>query len=476
MKRLSKKGHVLFFLLMACSVTACKVSKDIALPSVNLPLSYRNASLSDTATISTISWQVFFTDPDLHHLLEVALLHNSDLQVAVKNIEAAGIVLRQAKLAHVPSIGIQAGAMGSRPSENSLNGYTLSQFLGTKQIEDYTLGATLSWEADIWGKLRSQKAAAIADVLTTEAARKVIQTRVVHDIAKGYYNLLLLDAQLAIAVRNVSLNDSTLAMISLQYEAGQVTSLAVQQAEAQKLAAARLVPDFEQQMHIQENAISVLSGVMPKEIRRNSTLDAPQLSSVLSAGLPAAILSQRSDIRQLEYALTRANANVGYANANLYPSFSITAQAGLNAIKSSNWFNLPASLFGAAAGGITQPLFNRRKLRTAYELSRTDRDKTVIQFRQTVIKAVGEVSDALVKLEKLKEQHLLAGKRTAKLKEATHNSQLLFKNGLANYLEVITAQHNVLQSELELSGLKKAQLDAAVDLYRSVGGGWQKID
>jgi len=170
--------------------------------------------------------------------------------------------------------------------------------------------------------------------------------------------------------------------------------------------------------------------------------------------------------------LSEANGNVGYAKANLYPSFSITAQAGLDALKTSNWFTIPASLFGAVTGSLVQPLFQQKKLSTQYHIAMIDRDQTVIRFRQTVLVAVEEVSDALVKLDKLKAQRTLAADRTSVLLKATQNSQLLFKNGMANYLEVITAESNVLNSELEVTSITNAQLNATVDLYQSVGGGW----
>lgn len=473
MKRLLKNYPLWIILSALCLISSCRIAKDDKLPPVELSFAYRNVALMDTTSIATIPWQIFFADSALIDLLDVALMYNNDLQVAVKNIEAAGAVLHQRKLGNIPSIDLQAGAIGNRPSDNSLNGFTLSQFLGQKHIADYTLGVALSWEADVWGKIRSQEQAALTWLLHTEASWRAVQTRIVNDIAKGYYNLLMLDAQLAIAQHNVSLNDSTLAIAHLQYQAGQVTSLAVEQVEAQKLAAGLLVPDFEQQIIIQENAISILSGVMPAKIKRNATWRTARFASALPTGLPAALLERRPDIKQAEYVLARANAEVSYSKASLYPSFTITAQGGLNAFKSSNWFDIPASLFGAVAGGITQPLLNKRKLHTDYELSKIEREKAVIQFRQTVLVAVGEVSDALVKLEKLKQRYTLADLRTAQLKQATKNAQLLFINGRTDYLAVITAQRDVLQSELELSGIQKAQLDAVVDLYRSVGGGWK---
>lgn len=471
MKIILKYSAAVILLMAAQIIAGCKVSKDIAVPDTALPKAYRDAPV-DTLSIASLPWKSYFEDAELKSLIADALEHNFDLQVAMKNIEAAELVFKQAKLGNIPSVGLQATANTSRPSDNSLNGLSLNQYLGTKHIEDYTVAASLSWEADIWGKIRSRNEATLASFLATQEARKAIQTRIVSDLAKGYYNLLMLDSQLGIARKNVKLNDSTLAIVKLQYSSGQVTNLAIQQVQAQKLTAEALVPQFEQQVAVQENAISVLSGRLPSPVGRDISLESLAIKDSYSTGLPSELLNRRPDVRQAELELSRANAEVGFAKANLYPSLTINAQGGLDAIKASNWFNIPASLFGTVAGSLTQPLFDKKRLRTNYDVSKVNREVTVIRFRQSVLIAYGEVSDALVRLNKLKEQQALATDRTGTLLLATQNAQLLFKNGMATYLEVITAESNVLQSELELAGIKKSRLDATVDLYRSLGGGW----
>jgi multidrug efflux system outer membrane protein len=473
MKNIKIKIAALTFAALIVTITGCKVSKDVTAPANAIPASYRYAE-NDSSSIAKIAWKQFYNNEELSQLIDQALEHNNDLQVALKDIEAAELSLKQAKLGNLPNIGVQATAVTNRPSDNSLNGLSLAAFgVNSKHIEDYTIAASLSWEADIWGKIRSRKAVALADYLRSAEARKLIQTRIVADVAKGYYNLLMLDTELDIARQNVRLNDSTLQIIQLQYNAGQVTSLAIQQAQAQKLAAERLIPDFEKQISIQENALSILSGVNPGAISRKNNLYAIPVGNQFGVGLPAQLLSSRPDVRISEIALSRANGEVGYAKASLYPSLTITAQGGLDAIKASNWFNIPASLFGTVAGSITQPIFQQKRLRTLYEIAKVNRDASVIRFRQSVLVAVGEVSDNLVKIEQLEKQGDLADARVKTLQLAIRNSQMLFGNGLATYLEVITAQGNVLQSQLETAGLRKDRLDAQVDLYRSLGGGWQ---
>lgn len=460
-------------LLLAVFISACKVSKDVATPKAEVPANFRNASAStDTSSVADIQWKSFFTDATLQKLIDSAIIKNYDMQIAIKNIESAQLLFKQVKWNYVPELALNVTANTNRPSNNSLNGLSTSTFLKTKHVEDYSANLALSWEADIWGKIRNQQRSALASYLQTAEAKKLVQTNIVSNVSQGYYNLLMLDAQLDIAQKNVLLNDSTLRITRLQYDAGQTTSLAVQQAEAQKLAAAQLVPQFEQNIAIQENALKILTGSLPDKIERNTILDQLAIPENLSAGVPSAIVSRRPDVKTSELALTIANANVGITKASLYPALTITASGGLNSFKSSNWFNIPASLFGTVAGGLVTPIFQRKQLRTQYEVAKVDREKTVLQFRQSVLNAVGEVSDALVKIEKLKTQQGIIADRVKTLQLATSNANLLFKNGLATYLEVITAQSNVLQSELDLATVKRDRLNATSELYRSLGGGW----
>ncbi|RYY22524.1 MAG: TolC family protein, partial [Sphingobacteriaceae bacterium] len=332
----------------------------------------------------------------------------------------------QVKWNYVPAAALNVTANTNRPSNNSLTGLSLAQYnIGARHIEDYSANIGLSWEADIWSRIRNQSRAALAQYLQTTEAKKAIQTTLVASVSQGYYNLLMLDAQLEIARTNVKLNDSTLRIIRLQYDAGQVTLLAVQQADAQRLTAAQLIPQFERDITLQENALSILAGTLPNRIKRNNTLNEVTFPQDLAAGVPSAIISRPPAIRIQELALTVANANVGITQAAMYPALRITATGGINSFKASNWFNVPASLFGIAAGSVVQPLLQNRLLRTQYNIAKVDRDRTVLQFRQSVLNAVGEVSDALVRIEKLKQQQDTAANRVKVLQQATKNASLL---------------------------------------------------
>ncbi|MET4139909.1 TolC family protein [Pedobacter sp. UYP1] len=460
-------------LLLVLVLGACKVSKDIPLPVNAAPEKFRGSVSTDTASIAALPYKDFFKEQTIRNLIDTAIVNNYDMQIALKNMEAAALLFSQSKLGNIPELNLKVGANSSRPSDNSLNGLQIGQFSQSKHIEDYSVTGGLSWEADIWRKIANQRNAAGAAFMQSAEVKKAVQTRLVSNIAQSFYRLIMLDTQLEIAKKNLSLNDSTLNIIRLQFDAGQVTSLAIQQAEAQQLVAAGLVPQLEQRIALEENALSILTGAFPKTIARIGTLNSINVQDQVSTGIPSRMLSLRPDVKSAELELVKANAKVGIAKASLYPSLVITANGGLNSFKASNWFNIPGSLFGVVAGGITQPIFQRKQLRTQYEVALVDREKSVIQFRSSVLTAVGEVSDELVKIEKLKEQYVIADKRVRTVQSGLSNANMLFKSGMANYLEVINAQSNALQSELDLATVKTAQLNAVVELYRALGGGWK---
>lgn len=452
-------------------LSACKVSKDIQAPKDQLPVTY--ASKADSSNIADLKWQNFFTDATLQKLIDAAILRNFDMQIAIKNIEASQLLFKQVNWNYAPELNLNISGNSNRPSDNSLTGISLSKFGLGKSIANYSADIGLAWEADIWGKIRSQKRAALAAYLQTTEAKKAIQTNLIAGVSQGYYNLLMLDEQLAIAQKNMALNDTTIRFLNLQYSSGQVTSLAVEQAQAQRLTAALLIPRFEQAIAVQENALKVLTGELPGKIERSKKLTEIVFSDSFSTGVPSQLLSNRPDVKSHELALNIANANVGISKASMYPSIRITADAGLNSFKSNNWFNIPASLFGIVGGAVVQPILMHKILRTRYKVALVERDRSVLQFRQSVLVAFEEVSNALVTLDKLKAEQQIARERAETLERAVANANMLFKNGLANYLEVITAQGNALQSELELASINKVKLDAAAQLYKSLGGGWK---
>ncbi|RZL50584.1 MAG: TolC family protein, partial [Pedobacter sp.] len=260
------------FAMLLLVLSSCGLTKDIVTPIKDVPINFRGAENENTS-IGTLPVKEFFTNPAMLNLIDSALVRNFDLQIALKNIDAAELILKRAKLGNIPTLNLQVTANSNRPSDNSLNGLSTSQFLNTNHIEDYNANLALSWEADIWGKIAKQKDAAYAGYLQSAEVKKAVQTRVVVQVASGFYRLLMLDAQLKVAQRNVELNNNTLKMIKMQFDAGQVTSLAIQQAEAQQLRATQLLPQINSEINIQENALSALTGKFPTAVERAITLE-----------------------------------------------------------------------------------------------------------------------------------------------------------------------------------------------------------
>ncbi|MGK6351163.1 efflux RND transporter permease subunit [Parapedobacter sp. DT-150] len=468
----------LLLLAIPALLYSCSAGRENIRPDESMPKAFRladtlpaHALADDTGSIAQLEWKRFFTDTTLQGIIDSVLTRNFDMQVALNTITLNESYLKQAKAAWLPAVQAELAANTARPSQNSLNGLNLGNFIGANHIEDYTAALGVSWELDIWGKIRQQKEASLAAYLQSTEAVKSLQTRLVAASASAYYTLLMLREQLDITRRNLALSDSTLRIIRLQYESGQVSILAVQQAEVQREQTRAWIPRLEQALLIQENALSILMANTPAAIKTKGQLRSFTVPEQFAVGIPAAMVSRRPDVIESEYALRIADAQVGIAQANRYPALRITASGGLNAFQASNWFVMPASLFGNLAGNVMQPIFNNRKLKTQFEAAKIQRENAVIGFRQTVLNAVGEVSDALARLDKLKTQVEIAQSQKDKLEKAIPNAQLLFGSGMASYLEVIAAQQNALQNELELADLKRQQIDAYVLLYRSLGGG-----
>lgn len=464
--------NVLLF-LWACAISACNPAGPYRRPDIALPATYRGApgfvQAMDTTDVSSIPYSTFFTDAALRALVDSAVVNNLDLQIALKNIDYSRQALNAARLGNLPSLGIGADATISHPSDNGPNPVKT----GNKDPQNFTAYASMSWEADIWGKIQSRKKSALATYLRTAEAAKAVKTRIVADVAEGYYNLLMLDRQLEVTKKNLALADTTLMMMKLQYDAGLVTSLAVQQQEAARASVALSLPVTEQKISAQENALSILCGRMPGQISRENNLFSMAFSDGLPSGVPASLLQNRPDVRAAELAIRAAHADVGEAHANLYPSLKITAEGGVNALRATDWFSFPGSLFSFVQSSLLQPVFQQGQLRAKYEQSKIKRDQSELEFKQAVLKAVGEVSDVLVQLEKLKSEELIAAERAAVLRKAVSNSGLLFRSGMANYLEVILAQSNALQAELALADIRRQHLAAMAELYRALGGGWK---
>lgn len=462
------KIGIIIVVLLTGIAQSCKVTKDYARPELNLPQTFDTKTVSDDKdSINEIpDYATFFKNKELVTLLDSVMLRNPDLLMAAENILASQAALKSVKLNYLPDLNLQINTGVQRLSQNSMTGTFVSNLL----FEDYTLAPALSWEIDFWGKLKRQREEAFANYLGQGEIKRALRVQLIAQTATAYYNLLSLDEQLRIARKVEQAMDSTLSILKTQFEVGEVNSLALKQAQAQLAETRALIPEINASIKAQENALRSLAGNYPGIVIRSGSLDEIAFGQDLQAGIPADLLANRPDVKQSELLLQAADARVGIAKANFYPALRITAQGGLNSITASQWFMVPASLFGNAAAGLTQPLFNRRSIRSSYEQAVHNREAAVHGFRKSVIAAVEEVSTAMSNIEHVGLQSQEVIKRKTAMNEAIDDAQFLYVHGEANYLEVLTIQQSYFQTELAHTALRLKEINLHISFYKSLGG------
>ena len=412
-----------------------------------------------------VSCRELFSDPILQEHIETGLENNIDIRVALQQILAAEAYFKQGKAGYFPTLDATAQMTHQELSSNSQFGGLFSS------LDQYELSASLSWEADIWGKIRSNKRAFGAQYLQTVEAHKAVKTQLVAMIASSYYQLLALDEQLRVTEETIETRSSSLETTKALKEAGNVTEVGVKQTEAQLYTAQALRIDLINEIRLLENSFSILLGQQPGAIERDG-LRNQEIETSLKTGVPAQLLVNRPDVRASEFALINAFELTNVARSNFYPSLTLSASGGLQALQIDELFDTN-SLFATIIGGLTQPIFNRRSIKTQYEVAQAQQEQARLQFKQALLTASREVSDALYTYEAATEKLDVKRKEFESYNTATEYSEELLDNGLANYLEVLTARENALNSSLDLINTRLTQLQSVVDLYEALGGGWQ---
>ncbi len=461
--------RIIYGLLLASIFVSCKVTKDFQRPAVNMPAKFRNTDTLLRGDTVLVGYREFFKNETLLGLIDTALAHNSDILIALRNIDLARAGFRQVKLNYRPELKVSLDATRNTASRNSFNGAMAEGAGATLAYTDFTASLGMSWEMDIWGKIKRQKEEALSGYLQQQEVKKAVQSRVIADVAGGYYNLLLLDQQLQIADRSRALADTTVQIMQVQFRVGEASALGIHQAMAQLEQVKQLGSKIRQDISLQENALRLLCGVYADTVVRKVAAGEELLTH--TDQYDVAVLAGRPDVYASELEVRAANAQVGVSLTNLYPALTLTATGGLNALKASDWFSVPASLFSNVAGGLVQPIFNKGRLKLQYEQAKIEREKAVISFRQTVLNAYKEVADANVKAQELGLQLHYAVNREQELQQAVGAAGILFKNGEANYLDIITAESNYLQAGLDAAQLRNEQLQNRIALFRAIGGG-----
>ncbi len=463
-KNFSKGALVL---MLALTLQSCFVAKDYTRPELEeTEHLYRTDNLpQDSISLADVSWKDMFKDQYLAQYIEEGLQNNLDIRVAIQQIAIANAYMKQGKAGYLPTLTGTAQATYQELSENSQFGGFFSS------VDQYELSGSLSWEADIWGKIRSNKRAGEASYLQTVAAHKAVKTELISAIASTYYQLLALDEQLEITEKTIATRDSSVYTIKALKDAGNVTQVAVDQYIAQFNNAKALKVDLQAAIFRTENTLNFLLG-RPAEPIERSKLTEQQLDENITLGVPATLLRNRPDVIASEYNLINAFELTNVAKSNFYPSLTLTASGGFQSLELDKLFNAN-SLFATVIGGLTQPIFNQRKIKTQHEVAKAQQEQALLNFKKTLLTAGNEVSNALYVYNAETEKFEYRKNEVEALRQAEANSEELLQNGLANYLDLLTARESALNAELNVIDNKLQQLLSVVTLYEALGGGWK---
>lgn len=462
----------ILFVLSACTPTIIPKQEDTKTPD-----SFNNSL--DTTNTATINWRDYFVDAHLATLIETALQNNQELNIILQEIEISKNEVRARKGEYLPFVGVR-GAAGTekigRYTSKGANDATTDIEPGKEMPEplpDFMVGAYANWEVDIWRKLRNAKKAALERYLGSVEGKNFMVTHLIAEIANSYYELLALDNQLEIIKRSIEIQSDALQIVKQQKEATRVTELAVRRFEAQVLGTKSLQFDIQQQVTETENRINFLIGRFPQPIERNSAAFNDLLPSNIQAGIPAQLLQNRPDVRQAELELAAAKLDVKVAKARFYPSLDISAGIGFQAFDPSYLIKTPESLLYGLFGDVAAPLVNRNAIKAMYYSANAKQIQAVFNYERTILNAYIEVANQLANISNLDRSYSLREEQVQALNESITISNNLFKSARADYMEVLLTQRDALESKFELIETKKQQMNAMVNIYQALGGGWK---
>ena len=422
----------------------------------------------DSLSMANLSWKEIFTDAVLQKHIAKALENNLDIRIALQNIASAEAYLKQSKAAYQPTISVGPDYSFNTSSLNTQFG----QIVGERRyINQFDITANLGWELDLWGKLKGQEKAQYAAYLSSVAAHQNVKSNLVASIATAYYQLLTFDEQKKIFSNTIEIRKKNLETTKALKEAGIVSEVAVQQSEALVYNAEASLVTLDVQIQMLENTISLLMGEPSHEIERTS-LSTQNFALNTDVGYPSALLANRPDVKQAEFNLINAFELTNAAKAQFYPSLRITGSTGVQSVDIDKLFSAN-SVFANVLVGLAQPILNKRQIRTNYEVSLANQERAYLNFRKTILNAGNEVSDAL-KMYNAQDQFIAFKKKElSAYDKSVEFSQELVNYGMANYLEVLNANVNKLNAEINIANAQYTKLQAGVELYRALGGGWR---
>jgi NodT family efflux transporter outer membrane factor (OMF) lipoprotein len=443
----------------------------------NVPASYGTATTDSTNT-ARVKWRQFFTDPNLAALIDTALQHNQELNITTQEIAIARNEIQARTGAYLPSVRLGLRTELERPGRYTLQGATEEAIRIQEEkrnpdpLGNVQVGAFANWEVDIWHKLRNARKSAINRYLASVEGKNFMVTNLIAEVATSYYELLALDTQLAIVQQNIGIQSNALSVARQEKEAARLTELAVKRFEAQIQHTTALQYSIQQRITETENHINFLVGRYPQPVVRNDESFNALVPQAMQAGLPAQLLSNRPDIRQAEQQLTAAKLDVQVARANFYPSLGIAAGIGMEAFKPGLLLKSPESMLASLADDLAAPVINRNIIKALYASANAAQLQAVYNYERTVLNAYIEVANQLSNIDNLEKSYEAKVKEVQALTQSVRISNSLFRSVRADYTEVLFTQRDALESRFDLTETKMQQLNATVNVYRALGGGW----
>lgn len=465
-------NKIIIYLTMAVTLCSCQVFNKYQSPKIEKNISFRSYEPKDTFSITDISWEEFFSDPYLSSLVKEAILNNHDMLIASEKIKQAEDINGMARAAYFPDIYLTAKFEQNRLSNaNPTTGTPEKNNRLAYHAENYSLGIVTSWEVDLWGKLRHESKAKYANMLNSHVGRHLIKTSLISSIVNSYYTLLALDKQLEITKEIIYLMEKNLESVQEMKKAGLVNGAAVEQTKAVLYETMSTLPEIENSIFQLENSICGLLGRNSEYIERSS-IDEQSFPDEISIGIPVEMISRRPDIQQAELNLRAAFELTNAARANFYPSIVLSSGTiGYSSINSISEFFSPEKIFLNIIGSLTQPIFNKKKIVTQYNVAKSEQQISLLTFQKKVLEASIEVSNILGDYSSVTKKFYSRNIQIESLNKAVNYTGELMKAGEANYLEVLTAQQGLLKAKLTQTSDQLHRMQTVNNLYHALGGG-----
>jgi outer membrane protein, multidrug efflux system len=464
-----KNTTLLGILAVLVLEAGCMMGPKYKRPTVDVPQEYRAPAPQQAAQASSLGnegWWQLYQDPVLAQLIHTAIADNYDVRIAAARVLEAQAQVGITRSNQFPSASVGADVFSQQNAK-------VTKLFPAYQVNGGELNLAVVWNLDFWGKYRRQTEAARAQLLATEWGQRAVLSSLVANVATAYFELRALDSELEISKRTLASRQQSLKLTQVLESHGSASGLDVSQAEQLVYTASETIPDLERQIQQQENLLSVLLGENPQSIPRGRALTEQPVPQNVPAGLPSELLERRPDVRQAEETVVAANAQIGVAKAAFFPNLSLTGLGGLESNALHNFITQPSETWYGAFN-VSQPVFQGGALRSQLRLARANWQEAMLSYKQTVQNAIEQVSNSLVASQKDREFREQQESLTQAAQQTDQLSEILYKNGGASYLQVLTSETNYFSAELNLVQAQLNERLALVQLYQAVGGGWQQ--